>query len=700
MFDHRAVWGIIIVLPRYFVPVEEPYRMIDKATIEGLKSSIDLRDIIEGEGKQQANGSIKMQCPFPDHHDKDPSFFVFPEYFICFGCGKRGDAFEYKRLMEGKSFPEAAKDFAQLTGIDIDFEDEEKLRKWQEFTSNLKDKNDSFVYELWINEDILQGLQSSRNLNEETIAKFQLGYSKEHNAITIPFFDASQRIVNIIYRSLKENGSKYFYDKDVSEAASNGDIPKWSGNDYWFNESELIHHQGIVYIAEGPFDIMTLVQHGLSAVGYHGSKISSRQLSKLRGARPVKIVFCPDNKTQNDIKLGYSNSIMLRDSVNCPMKVVWPNGDINDTKENLDEVLDNEMQAELAFLSVVFEGDEEEQRKRAKDYVSQIKDVLARDDVIQRIAERWDKDKKKVENFLEIKNTDIKIISVHEALDAIEELAIRRTTGQYIDNDDFAPFFSTIGGGHIAAIAARTGIGKTNFLLNLIKDVQNPANTLFVSLEQPATEIMLRLISIMARECGSILSSNAIKKMVSEDIPQGEWTRLRAIIEDLLPNLHMYDNPLTISGLRDIIRVAKDSIGDNLIVMIDYLALLKTDRNISDSYQRMTNLALSAQEIAKELDVMILFAQQLSRAGGHGEVPVTLDMLRDSGSIEEVCDLILGIYKNTESTSNIIGCNPLCIDVIKNRHGPSGHLEYVLDTRTLSYLPVDHFSLTGIENAN
>lgn len=671
--------------------------MIDRATAESIKASVNLIEVVNREGKKQANGSVKMSCPFPGHNDSDPSFFVFPEYFICFGCGKRGDVFEYKRLMEGLSFPEIAKDLAEKSGFPIEFEDEERLKAWQEFINKLQDKNYSFIEALWSNEPLLDRLMSERNITEETIATFQLGYSEADNAITMPFYDSSQRLVNIIYRIVDGSGSKYFYDKGVSAAAAEGLIPKWSGNDYLYNEPALLHHEGIIYVAEGPFDAITLAQQGLSSVAYHGSKLSSRQLAKLRAARAVKIIYCPDNKNENDVSLGYKNSLMLRDSVNCPVKVIWPDGDINQTvPENIADVIKKEMQAELAFLSVVFNGDEEQQRKNAKEYVSQIKDPLAKDDVITVLSEKWGKSKSIIESFLGVTNNSLKLISVKEALDAVEELAFRKTTGQFITNEEFAPYFSTIGGGHIAAIAARTGIGKTNFLLNLIKDVQSPANTLFVSLEQPATEIMLRLISIMARECGSIFSSNAIKKMVSEDIPQGEWTRLRAVVEDLLPNLQLYDSPLNVSGLKDIIRIAKDSIGDNLIVMIDYLALLKPDKYIADSYQRMTNLALSTQELAKELDVLVLFAQQLSRAGGHGNIPVTLDMLRDSGSIEETCDLILGIYKNEDAPSNIIGINPLCVSIIKNRHGPTATIDYVLDTRTLTFLPANHFSLTGI----
>jgi hypothetical protein len=41
----------------------------------------------------------KCVCPFPDHEDRDPSFFANPAkgVFHCFGCGRAGDVIEFAR---------------------------------------------------------------------------------------------------------------------------------------------------------------------------------------------------------------------------------------------------------------------------------------------------------------------------------------------------------------------------------------------------------------------------------------------------------------------------------------------------------------------------------------------------------------------------------------------------------------------------
>lgn len=63
--------------------------------VEELKDRIDLRDIIQLR-QEKSSGRYKMgECPFPDHGDKSPSFCVFQDGYLCYGCGKTGDLFTW-----------------------------------------------------------------------------------------------------------------------------------------------------------------------------------------------------------------------------------------------------------------------------------------------------------------------------------------------------------------------------------------------------------------------------------------------------------------------------------------------------------------------------------------------------------------------------------------------------------------------------
>ena len=62
---------------------------------EELKRRIDLRDIIQLR-QEKSSGRYKVgECPFPDHDDKNPSFCVFQDGYLCYGCGRTGDIFTW-----------------------------------------------------------------------------------------------------------------------------------------------------------------------------------------------------------------------------------------------------------------------------------------------------------------------------------------------------------------------------------------------------------------------------------------------------------------------------------------------------------------------------------------------------------------------------------------------------------------------------
>src|SRR2546429_4271596 len=56
-------------------------------------------------------------CPF--HKEKTPSFSVHAtrQFYYCFGCGEKGDVFNFVQKIENITFPEAIRVVAQKMGI-------------------------------------------------------------------------------------------------------------------------------------------------------------------------------------------------------------------------------------------------------------------------------------------------------------------------------------------------------------------------------------------------------------------------------------------------------------------------------------------------------------------------------------------------------------------------------------------------------
>src|SRR6056297_4094958 len=67
--------------------------------------------------KRQANDEWKVRCPF--HEDKTPSMSINMStgMFNCFGCGKKGSAFDFYMAKHGVSFPEAVAQMCRSAGI-------------------------------------------------------------------------------------------------------------------------------------------------------------------------------------------------------------------------------------------------------------------------------------------------------------------------------------------------------------------------------------------------------------------------------------------------------------------------------------------------------------------------------------------------------------------------------------------------------
>ena len=75
---------------------------------ETVRNSADIVRVVSDYVSLKGAGSaLKGLCPF--HAEKTPSFSVHRErqIFHCFGCGVGGDVFEFVKLAEQVSFPEA-----------------------------------------------------------------------------------------------------------------------------------------------------------------------------------------------------------------------------------------------------------------------------------------------------------------------------------------------------------------------------------------------------------------------------------------------------------------------------------------------------------------------------------------------------------------------------------------------------------------
>ncbi len=113
------------------------------------------------------------------------------------------------------------------------------------------------------------------------------------------------------------------------------------------------------------------------------------------------------------------------------------------------------------------------------------------------------------------------------------------------------------------------------------------------------------------------------------------------------------------------------------LVMVDYLQLMQSDHSNNNRVQEISEISRGLKLLARELDVPVVAAAQLSRAveSRQDKHPMLSD-LRDSGSIEQDADIVMFIYRdeyyNPETTERP---NIAEISIAKHRNGPTGSID-------------------------
>ena len=217
-------------------------------------------------------------------------------------------------------------------------------------------------------------------------------------------------------------------------------------------------------------------------------------------------------------------------------------------------------------------------------------------------------------------------------------------------------------------LAARPGMGKTSFALNLAVNVAKTYRTKSVcifSLEMSKEQLVSRIMSSEA-----LVTSEAMRtgKLPSND----ELDRVMRITQGLQSlDIRIDDTPGTdVSAIKAKLRREKN-LG---LIIIDYLQLMNSARNYNGNrVSEISEITRSLKIMAKELNVPVIVLSQLAR--GTEQRPdkhPQLSDLRDSGSIEQDADIVLFLYRNSyydKTDPNQKLCE--CI-VAKNRHGETG----------------------------
>lgn len=222
-------------------------------------------------------------------------------------------------------------------------------------------------------------------------------------------------------------------------------------------------------------------------------------------------------------------------------------------------------------------------------------------------------------------------------------------------------------------IAGRPGTGKTAFLLSAAKNAAqtHKKHVAIFSLEMANVQLVHRLI---AQVTG--INSHRLRTGQLDD---EDWPKVAHSIEVLSGcRIFLDDTPgLTPMQLRTKCRRLHLEYRLDL-VLVDYLQLMGGDMRTENRVQEVSYISRNMKMLARELNVPVLAAAQLSRAVEQraGKEPQLAD-LRESGSLEQDADVVMFIHWPEQYEKDKQKEDVAAIKIAKHRNGPTGSIDLV-----------------------
>jgi len=229
---------------------------------------------------------------------------------------------------------------------------------------------------------------------------------------------------------------------------------------------------------------------------------------------------------------------------------------------------------------------------------------------------------------------------------------------------------------NLLILAARPGVGKTAFGLNIARHVavEQKLPVCIFSLEMSKEELVDRLL---VRQ--GLIDAWKLK---TGQLSENDFASLSEAMGVLAEApLYIDDTPgLTVTELRTKARRLQ---ADKDIKFVDYLQLMHG--NVRDNrVLEVSEISQGLKNLARELRVPILAAAQLSRAmEARGGKPRLSD-LRESGSIEQDADVVMFLHREDEEAKEIVTCS-----VEKHRNGPTGYSNLYFNGKQVSFFDTD-----------
>ena len=433
-------------------------RRIPTDVIDQIRSDVNILDIVGQYVQLHRSGSNWFGlCPF--HTEKTGSFSVNEpkQFFHCFSCGRGGNVFKFLMEIEDLTFPEAVYRTAELAGIELDAKylpQNAGAENTQSETGKLKRlyaQAGQLYHHILVNTKLGQPALDylhERGLSDELIAEFQLGYAPQAEILQAFFHE--KKLDD--YQTLRKSGlfseregedlAERFNDRIMfpikdqtgSIIAFSGrlltpdkKLPKYlnSPEGILFNKRKVlfnfdkakktIRHESKVYLFEGFMDVLAAWRAGIkNGVASMGTSLTSEQIYLLEQTAS-KLYICYDGDlpgrkaTKRALELIAPLSKFELGAILLPEKLDPDEYVRKYGPENFKDFVTSHERTELEFYLEYFrvgrnletESDQLAYITDVLEKVAQVKDPLARDLTLNRLAKEFELDKNNLTSQLQ-----------------------------------------------------------------------------------------------------------------------------------------------------------------------------------------------------------------------------------------------------------------------------------------------------------
>ena len=414
--------------------------MIPRETIDRIFSAARIEDVVGDYVSLKKRGANLIGlCPF--HDEKTGSFTVSPSkgIFKCFGCGKAGNPVNFITEIEQCSYVEALRQLAKRYHIEIEEREltaEEKQK--QDDRESMFVVNDFankwFQEQLWETQEgkaVAMSYLRQRGLREDTIRKFQIGYSPEKSTlwsvaktkgfqekyllndaenppyigtgvcgksendklydrfrgrVMFPFLSVSGKVVGFSGRLMVKN------DKVGKYVNSPTSLIYEKHNELFglYQAKQAISKNNSCYLVEGQMDVIQMVQSGIeNVVASGGTALTINQIRLLhRYTENITLLYDGDKAGVKAALRGID--MMLEEGINIRV-ILLPEGEDPDSfaksrnASDLKEFLDNSQHDFIRFKTqLLMEEAQNDPTKQSEMILQIVRSIAVIPDIIKR----------------------------------------------------------------------------------------------------------------------------------------------------------------------------------------------------------------------------------------------------------------------------------------------------------------------------